>query len=116
LLYSATIGKMIQRRARGQRISIQYAGIPKKSEFTDEPLKPLVGKTEEKRFAIDEFAISIIAPQEAAERFQIWLKRTVKNNDDYREMLLPMFKPTKAGESKYFPLIGEELWTISVIQ
>ena len=96
-----------------QKIYIYYAGMPEQSEFTTEPLKPPGGKTVEKTIILDEYHISIIAPQEAAERFQRWLKRAVIQNDDYREMLLPMFTPTRSGKPVSFPLIGEEMWTIS---
>ena len=105
---------MKQGKPTKQRIRIEYAGMPEQSEFTDEPLKPPKGETIEKEIIFDEYLISIIAPQEAAERLQGWLKRAFIKNDDYREMLLPMFKPTKKGEPKYFPLIGEEGWTILV--
>ncbi len=96
-----------------QKIYIRYAGMPEQSEFTDEPLTPPGGKTVEKTVILDEYHIFIIAPQEAAERFQRWLKRAVIQHDDYREMLLPMFTPTQSGEPTYFPLIGEEGWIIS---
>ena len=92
---------MNQTKPKVQKIFIKYEGV---------------GKTIESIVTFDEYNISIVAPQEAAERFQRWLKHAIIKNNDYRDMILPMFKPTKAGEPIYFPLIGEEGWTISVVK
>lgn len=64
-----------------RKIIFQYVGMPEKSEFSEEPLIPSSGKEIEKKVAFDEYNISILAPQEAAERFQKWLQHAVIRNN-----------------------------------
>jgi len=71
----------------------------------DAPINPVVSE-----IAIDEFSIEIVGPADAVRRMTGWLQYSLKK-DDYRELVVPMLRPTNKVQ---YPLIGEEVWRISV--
>jgi hypothetical protein len=92
------------------KVSIEYVGMSPVSEFSDKPPVAPRGETVTKMLTVDEYSVEITAPEEAATRFKGWIQ-AVKKQADYRDILIPTFKLSRTIQ---FPLIGEELWYVSL--
>jgi hypothetical protein len=92
-----------------RKIFVQYVGI------SDEDGKLVEAKvnTVSEQIMIDDNEITICGLPDAVTRMKIWIQAAGRK-DDYEELLRPFFYPTKSGKPIQFPLIGEEIWSITL--
>ena len=94
-----------------RKITIQFEGFPDHDGF----LIPIEtkGNFVSETIQFDDNKLIVRGSPEGVTRMKKWIFAAWRK-EDYKEIFRPFFKSTKPGKPIQFPLIGDEMWSITI--